>query len=106
FDLVSIFQCTPIPGAWLSWTGDYEAACRNLNAQGWASAAVNIILDVATVTLPLPELWHLSLSMSKKLQVMLMFSLGFLVTIVSVLRLHTLVAFGATTNMTHEFRLS
>lgn len=35
FELISIFQCTPIPGAWLEWDGTYEATCRNINMQGW-----------------------------------------------------------------------
>ena len=78
FDFVSIFQCTPVQGAWLFWDDQHQVTCRNINAQGWASAGINIVLDLAMVILPLPELWQLSLSNNKKLQVMLMFSLGFL----------------------------
>ncbi|KAK6222636.1 hypothetical protein LQW54_000816 [Pestalotiopsis sp. IQ-011] len=103
FDLVSIFQCTPVQGAWLFWDHQHKVTCRNINAQGWAAAGVNIVLDLAMVILPLPELWHLSLSNNKKVQVMLMFSLGFLVTIVSILRLHSLVAFGSTQNLTQDY---
>ncbi|KAF3017114.1 hypothetical protein E8E14_009184 [Neopestalotiopsis sp. 37M] len=103
FDFVSIFQCTPVQGAWLFWDDQHQVTCRNINAQGWASAGINIVLDLAMVILPLPELWQLSLSNNKKLQVMLMFSLGFLVTIVSILRLHSLVAFGNTTNLTQDY---
>ncbi|KAI1874878.1 hypothetical protein JX265_003564 [Neoarthrinium moseri] len=103
FDLVSIFQCTPVPGAWLSWDHEHPSTCRNVNAQGWAAAAINILLDLATVILPLPELWQLSLSRTKKVQVMFMFSLGFIVTIVSILRLHSLVSFGNTTNLTQDY---
>lgn len=78
FVLISIFQCTPVPGAWLQWDGQHDVTCRNINAQAWAGAAINIILDVTTVALPLPELWQLSLSRAKKIQLMFMFSLGFL----------------------------
>lgn len=35
FLVVSIIQCIPIPGAWLSWDGTYNATCHNVNMQGW-----------------------------------------------------------------------
>lgn len=56
FEVISIFQCTPIPGgkhitywpinpwdsntnfmytAWLKWDGTYTATCRDINLQGW-----------------------------------------------------------------------
>ncbi|KAI1342941.1 hypothetical protein F5Y15DRAFT_412613 [Xylariaceae sp. FL0016] len=103
FDLVSIFQCTPVPGAWLHWDGEYDAVCRNINAQAWASAAINIVLDVTTLLLPMPALWKLSMSTAKKVQVMLMFGLGGFVTIVSILRLHTILEFGSSANITQDY---
>lgn len=42
------------------------------------AAILNIVLDVATLCLPLWELYKLSLSRKKKIQIMLMFSVGFL----------------------------
>jgi hypothetical protein len=78
FELISIFQCTPIEGAWLAWDGEFKATCRNINMQGWAAAGINIILDLATIILPLPELYKLSMSTKKKVQIVLMFSVGFL----------------------------
>lgn len=35
FEVISIWQCTPIQGAWLHWDGEYETTCRDINMQGW-----------------------------------------------------------------------
>lgn len=35
FEIISIWQCTPIQGAWLHWDGTFEATCRDINMQGW-----------------------------------------------------------------------
>jgi hypothetical protein len=78
FVLISIFQCRPINAAWLRWNGEYPAECNNINAQAWASAAINMVLDIVTMALPLRELSKLNLSPRKKVLVMIMFSLGFL----------------------------
>jgi hypothetical protein len=73
--LVTVFQCTPIEGAWRHWDS-HEYKCRNINAQAWAAAAGNLVLDLMTMTLPLRELYGLNLSLRKKISVMGMFSLG------------------------------
>lgn len=78
YDLVLAFQCSPIDGAWLSWDGEYNAKCISINVLGWSAAAINIALDMATIILPLPELFQLSMSWKKKIQILLMFTVGFL----------------------------
>jgi hypothetical protein len=79
FEAITIFQCTPVEGAWLHWNkSEFEGTCRNVNLQAWIAAAFCLVLDVVTLALPLPELWRLSMSWKKKLQVIFMFLLGFL----------------------------
>jgi hypothetical protein len=78
FIIVSVLQCRPVNLAWLQWDGEHPGTCNNVNAQAWASAAINMFLDVLTMTLPLGELNKLSLSLRKKIMVMFMFCLGFL----------------------------
>lgn len=78
FVVISVFQCRPIDAAWLRWDQEHPSKCNNINAQGWASAAINICLDILTMILPLPELRKLSMSFQKKAQLMVMFSLGIL----------------------------
>ncbi|RTE80648.1 hypothetical protein BHE90_004855 [Fusarium euwallaceae] len=103
FELVSIFQCTPIEGAWKAWDKEFPAKCNNINMQGWMAAIFNIVLDVGTLCLPLWELYKLSLSRKKKIQIMLMFSVGFFVTIVSIVRLQSLASYATTSNVTQDY---
>lgn len=74
----TIFQCSPVEGAWLHWDGTFEGTCLNININGWTSTALNICLDVATIVLPLPELVKLNLSWRKKFGILSMFCVGFL----------------------------
>lgn len=46
--------------------------------QGWMAAALNLVLDLSVLILPLPELVALSLSLRKKIQILSMFCVGFL----------------------------
>lgn len=78
FVLISVFQCNPINGAYLRWDGEHDYQCNNINAQGWAAAIVNMILDITVMSLPLRELYNLNLSLRKKLGLLCMFSLGVL----------------------------
>ncbi|KAI1852284.1 hypothetical protein JX265_006334 [Neoarthrinium moseri] len=103
YDLVLIFQCSPIDGAWRSWDGEYNAKCISINILGWSAAAINIALDLGTIILPLPELFQLSMSMKKKVQILLMFAVGFFVTVVSAIRLRSLIEFGTTSNVTQDY---
>lgn len=119
FVLISVFQCDPINGAYLRWDGEHNFKCNNINAQGWAAAIANMILDLIVMALPLRELYQLNLSLRKKLGVLCMFSLGILyvkhsnerkhplltetsVTLVSILRLESLIKFATTQNVTCE----
>lgn len=103
FDFLLAFQCNPIAGAWLSWDGAFQSKCISINVLGWTAAAVNILLDVAVIALPLPELFRLSMSLRKKIQIILMFAVGFFVTFVSIIRLRSLVEFGNTQNVTQDY---
>lgn len=67
---------------------------------GFARGAVEIFLDLAILTLPLPMLAKLKMSPKKKLQIMSMFCVGFIITVVSCLRLWSFVQFANTTNPT------
>lgn len=103
FLLVSVFQCKPISYAWHNWDHEHTGTCNDINAQGWTSAALNVILDLVVLSLPIPVIAKLQLNKRKKLLILSMFGVGFVVTIVSILRLQVLVAFGGTTNFTCEW---
>jgi hypothetical protein len=78
FEVATVFQCLPVDGAWKFWDGTYDTKCNNIHLQSWVAAGVNIGIDVACLILPLPQVGGLAISMRKKLQILTMFSLGFL----------------------------
>ncbi|KAI0145192.1 hypothetical protein GGR57DRAFT_481055 [Xylariaceae sp. FL1272] len=100
--LTIIFQCTPIPYFWTGWSGETTGSCIDINLFSWARAAIEIAIDVAILSLPLRDLIKLQMSWRKRAQVILVFALGFTITIVSILRLQSLVRFSKTTNVTHD----
>ncbi|OGE52522.1 hypothetical protein PENARI_c010G04487 [Penicillium arizonense] len=62
-----------------------------------------MVLDILVMVLPLRQLYKLNLSVTKKVYVMCMFSLGVFVTLVSILRLNSLIHFASTTNLTWDY---
>lgn len=75
---VIIFQCKPISYFWRQWSGELSGTCINSNAMVWSMAAINIVLDLLVISLPIPRLLKISTTTGRKLQLVLMFSLGFL----------------------------
>lgn len=73
-----IFQCTPIPFFWTGWAGESTGTCININLFSWIRAAIEIAIDVAIISLPLPSVIKLQMNWKKKFQVLLMFLIGFL----------------------------
>ncbi|KAF4993967.1 hypothetical protein FGRMN_6098 [Fusarium graminum] len=100
FDILAIAQCQPISFFWKGWDElhEGEGKCIGVNALGWAIAAVSIILDVWVLAIPLSQIVRLQMKWKRKIAVGLMFVVGTFVTVVSILRLRYLVAFGKSTN--------
>jgi hypothetical protein len=73
FVTATALQCIPIRIAWDHWDGEHNGRCINLNADAWCSAAVNIILDLIVIFLPIRELSKLAMSRRRKFGIMLMF---------------------------------
>ncbi|KAJ5272141.1 hypothetical protein N7524_005410 [Penicillium chrysogenum] len=103
FVLISVFQCRPLPGAWHRWYEEENYKCNHINAQGWSAAVLNMVLDIIVMVLPLRQLYGLNLSVKRKSYVMCMFSLGIFVTLISILRLNSLIHFASTTNLTWDY---
>ncbi|KAI0912559.1 hypothetical protein F4823DRAFT_581124 [Ustulina deusta] len=100
--LVIIFQCTPIDSFWTGWSGERTGRCININVFSWARAAIEIAVDIAIISLPLRDIVRTQLSWKMKVQIFIMFALGFVVTIVSILRLQSLIQFAQTMNPTYD----
>ncbi|KAI0406813.1 hypothetical protein F4802DRAFT_595819 [Xylaria palmicola] len=103
FVVASVFQCYPIHGAWTYWDGSFDGHCNNVNVQSWVQAGFNISLDLLVIILPLPSLARLTASRRKKIHILIMFSFGFLVTIISIVRLKSLAVFANSTNISHDY---
>ncbi|KAI1174878.1 hypothetical protein F4777DRAFT_351117 [Nemania sp. FL0916] len=103
FTIASIFQCYPIRGAWTFWDGSFTGHCNDINLQSWLQAGVNIAEDLLVIILPLPLVSKLSTSRGRKINVIVMFSLGFFITIISAIRLKTLVLFQNSNNISYDY---
>ncbi|KIH86417.1 integral membrane protein [Sporothrix brasiliensis 5110] len=97
FILVGIFQCHPISYYWTNWDGQHTGHCLNINAIGWANAAISIALDFWMLAIPLYQLRKLRLHWKKKLSVCFMFTVG-----TFILRLHSLLDFANSSNPTWD----
>ncbi|KAI1425496.1 hypothetical protein F5Y12DRAFT_714166 [Xylaria sp. FL1777] len=103
FVVATIFQCIPVYGAWTFWDGSFKGHCNDLHPQSWIQAGINILLDILVIVLPLPSLAKLSASRGRKIRIIIMFALGFFITIISILRLRTLVVFANSTNVSYDY---
>lgn len=103
FVIASIFQCYPIHGAWTFWDGSFHGQCNNVHLQSWIQAGVNILFDLTVIILPLPPLARLTASRARKVQILIMFSVGFTVTIISIVRLKSLAPFANTINISYDY---
>ncbi|KAJ3541364.1 hypothetical protein NM208_g4646 [Fusarium decemcellulare] len=102
FVVLALSQCQPISYFWQGWDAMHEGHCLGINPLAWAIAAVSIVLDFWMLGLPLSQLIHLQMHWKRKLAVACMFGVGTFVTVVSILRLRYLIAFGNTTNPTWD----
>lgn len=102
FIIMAFFPCKPISLYWTRWDGEGQGKCLNVNAIAWSHAVTSIAVDIWMLALPLYEVFHLQLSLRKKLHITFMFCVGTFVTVVSILRLQSLVLFAASSNPTWD----
>ncbi|KAL0467486.1 hypothetical protein QR685DRAFT_360771 [Neurospora intermedia] len=97
-----IFQCTPINNFWLSWSGESQGHCGNVQALVWSAAGTGIAFDIWLLVLPFPQLFALNLHWKKKAMGCVMFSVGASVMIISLIRLKTIPHFAKAENPTRD----
>ncbi|KAH8723017.1 hypothetical protein GQ44DRAFT_741359 [Phaeosphaeriaceae sp. PMI808] len=100
---LAIFQCRPISYFWDKWDGLHQGTCLDINAITTSNAGISIVLDFWSLGLPLWGLWGLNMHWKKKISVLLMFCVGTLVTVVSIIRIRAVVNFAQTRNVSWEF---
>ncbi|KAM0258196.1 hypothetical protein ACHAQJ_003964 [Trichoderma viride] len=104
FVIGSLVQCVPLKFTWEQF-GDSSSShghCINVNAFGWANAAVNVAVDLWLIGLPLIQLYKLDTHWKRKLSAAVMFLTGVIATIISLLRFQSLVYFGNSANPTWD----
>ncbi|KAF5487146.1 hypothetical protein CGCS363_v013249 [Colletotrichum siamense] len=105
FIVLSFVQRQP---TWLIWEGwrdkDPRGVVLDLNKLGLAHGGMNIALDVWMLVLPLTQLYKLNLKLRKKLGIMAMFCVGIFLTVVSIIRVKSLVYFATSSNATADAR--
>lgn len=72
------FQCMPIRAAWEGWAKEFPAKCIDFPAVALSNGIVNILLDVGMLSLPIYEVTKLNLTRRKKINIAVMFSMGFM----------------------------
>ncbi|TGO61187.1 hypothetical protein BCON_0029g00280 [Botryotinia convoluta] len=87
---VTIFQCIPVEKAWSDPSSNTPGSCMNLKAIYLGIAIPNIGTDFILTLLPIYCVMGLSITTGAKLRICLMFSVGSIVTISSILRLWAL----------------
>ncbi|TWU74313.1 hypothetical protein ED733_005756 [Metarhizium rileyi] len=103
FVTTGIFQCSPVSRYWTQYV-DRNASgyCININSFASIHGAFKIAIDVWMIVLSLSQIQRLELHWKKRVGVTFMFLLGTFVTVVSILRLQSLVNFANSTNPTWD----
>jgi len=98
--LAAVFQCRPIDYFWTKWDGEHRGSCININSVAWSNAIISICLDFWMLGIPLWQLRLLHLHWKKKIGEGIMFGTGAFVSIVSIIRLGSLITFANSENPT------
>ncbi|KAI6784065.1 uncharacterized protein J7T54_004611 [Emericellopsis cladophorae] len=85
--LACIFQCAPVQAAYDVTILPEDKKCININAFYLANAAVNILTDVMTYTLPIPLIIKIQLPRRQKIGLGVILSLGLFACVSSIVRI-------------------
>ncbi|RAL03900.1 uncharacterized protein BO80DRAFT_453034 [Aspergillus ibericus CBS 121593] len=100
--LETFLLCRPLAYNWDITTPN--GICGNRNATYVVAGTLSLITDLMVMALPLPHIWKLQLSIPKKLALSFVFCLGLLVSVISIIRLFSLMAISFT-DITHSVQM-
>ncbi|PTD03593.1 hypothetical protein FCULG_00000142 [Fusarium culmorum] len=101
FFIFVFFQTTPISLFWIGWqTKEAKRVMLGIIRLTLPHAVLVLALDIWVLILPITQLWELGLKLRKKIGVMAMFSFGIFLTVVAVIRVHQLVLFARSRDLT------
>ncbi|KAK2047222.1 integral membrane protein [Colletotrichum somersetense] len=102
FVILIFAQCRPFSYFWTGWDGEHEGMCIDLSKLALVHVGLNIALDIVMLVLPVTQIYKLNMDTRKKIGVIAMFQAGIFLTIASVLRIKTLIAFSMSLNLTTD----
>jgi len=99
--IVIIWSCNPIEASWrLAIAALPTTKCVNRPMNYLAQASLNIISDIFIVCLPIPLVWKLQMPIRQRLSLIAVFALGFVVCIISIIRLKSVAFLLTSTDLT------
>ncbi|KAF2169580.1 hypothetical protein M409DRAFT_52112 [Zasmidium cellare ATCC 36951] len=96
-------SCVPVSSTWNYIQGE-KGICINLPALTYSYGAVSVSYDVLIFFLPIHSLLKLNITWQKKVGVCAVFLVGFVVTIIAIVRLQYLVRFHTKQNATWVYQ--
>ncbi|KAM4058609.1 hypothetical protein HRG_006435 [Hirsutella rhossiliensis] len=100
--LTAIFQCSPVRFYWNMYVTPEAGTCIDIHVLAWVHGGINIAMNFWLIAIPLSQVRGLDLHWKKKTGVIIMFLTGAFDTIVSILRLQSLIHFAISWNPTWE----
>jgi len=91
--LETFLLCRPVA---FNWDQTVKGTCGDRNTVYVSAGALNIVSDFMVLALPIPHIWDLQLPLARKLGLVVMFSLGIFITVISIIRLKSLQAISFT----------
>jgi hypothetical protein len=98
--LITIFVCRPVS---FYWNRDIEGKCMDPQVIAYACSACAIVQDLILLILPLAFIRNLQMMRHRKIGAILMFSIGSLGCIATIIRLHTLTTFRISVDPTWDY---
>ncbi|KAG0155936.1 Integral membrane protein (Pth11), putative [Penicillium digitatum] len=86
FALIISISCIPVAK---QWDTSIAGHCIHTIPFYFALGGTSIVLDLIVIALPLPVLWKLQLHPKQKALLVCLFALGFFVTVIQIIRIHT-----------------
>ncbi|KAF3761233.1 hypothetical protein M406DRAFT_221390, partial [Cryphonectria parasitica EP155] len=91
--LETFLLCRPLA---YNWDTSIEGVCGDRNAAYVIAGVMNMITDFMVLLLPVPAIWQLKMPTGQKVGLVGVFSMGVLITAISIVRLHSLITISFT----------
>lgn len=77
---IAVTLCEPVRFAWEQALGTINGTCPHLVSARMSAAVTLMAADVIILVMPMPMLWSLQMKLSRKIQLIALFGIGFLLS--------------------------